>query len=119
MKNKLSPAMERAMNLKTDEVRAILDGSLTEIRRPIDWTRIAKESGSTKGNLAFSPMLKGWAVFGGNSGVDIAKVTCPYGEAGDRLRVRGCPSRILLEITLIRVEGSEWIIEFVMEKTDE
>ena len=68
-------------------VRAILDGRKTQTRRVIDFKKIAKKTGCTKGRLFYSTTFNSWAV-DGNSNVSLCLVNCPYGVVGDRLWVR-------------------------------
>lgn len=68
-------------------VQAIQDGRKTQTRRIIDFKKIAKQSGSRSGKLAYSDTFKSWAVFGGSE-ADVALVNCPYGKIGDTLWVR-------------------------------
>lgn len=63
----------------TDEIHALQRGS-TLIVRPVDWKDIYKQSGCTKGKLAYSDTFKSWAVFNGNGDADLCLVDCPYGE---------------------------------------
>lgn len=79
---------ERPILFNAKMVRAVLAGHKTQTRRVIDWKKVARQSGTTKGNLAWSTLLDGWAVFDGNGDADICEVRCPYGKVGDRLWVR-------------------------------
>lgn len=71
----------------SDSVRAILDGRKTQTRRIVDWKKIAKQTGCTKGLLFYSETFNSWAV-DGNGGADICLIKCPYGKVGDKLWVR-------------------------------
>lgn len=79
---------ERPIIFSSPMVRAILEGRKTMTRRVINWKNIAKQSGCTKGSLAWSPTFNSFAVFNGNNEVDVSLVDCPYGKPGDRLWVR-------------------------------
>lgn len=80
--------MEKPVIFIGEMVRAILEGRKTQTRRVINWKNIAKQSGSTKGKLAYSETFKSWAVFNGNNGIDVSLVKCPYGTVGTHLWVR-------------------------------
>lgn len=71
----------------TDMVKAILKGSKTQTRRIVNFDKIAKQSGCTKGTLAYSDTFKSWAVFNGNNDVDLCLIDAPI-EKGDVLWVR-------------------------------
>ncbi|MFK4765441.1 hypothetical protein ACI3L3_11795 [Desulfobaculum sp. SPO524] len=68
-------------------VRTILAGQKTQTRRVIDFMQIAKQTGCTRGRLAWSTLLEGWAVFDGNGDADLCEVKAPY-AVGDVLWVR-------------------------------
>ncbi|GAB6175916.1 hypothetical protein JCM16814_08070 [Desulfobaculum senezii] len=68
-------------------VRAILDDRKTITRRVIDLKQIAEQTGCTRGQLAWSTLLGGWAVFDGNGAADLCEVKAPY-AVGDVLWVR-------------------------------
>jgi hypothetical protein len=79
---------ERPILFSGEMVRAILDGRKTQTRRVVDFKRIAKQTGCTKGRLAYSPTFESWGVFDGNGAADLCLVDCPYGAPGDTLWVR-------------------------------
>lgn len=79
---------ERPILFSGPMVRAILQGCKTQTRRVINWQRISKASGCTRGRLAYSTTFKSWAVFDGNGEAHLCLVDCPYGQAGDRLWVK-------------------------------
>lgn len=79
---------ERPILFSGEMVRAILDGRKTMTRRVIDFNKIARKTGCTKGTLAYSNTFKSWAVVDGNGSADMCLVNCPYGQPGDRLWVR-------------------------------
>ena len=79
---------ERPILFSAEMVRAIIDGRKTMTRRVIDFNKIARKTGCTKGTLAYSNTFKSWAVVDGNGSADMCLVNCPYGEPGDRLWVR-------------------------------
>lgn len=79
---------ERPILMSGAMVRAILVGRKTQTRRVVNFKKIAKATGCTKGRLAYSPTFNSWAVFDGNGEADLALVDCPYGKVGDRLWVK-------------------------------
>ena len=84
---------ERPILFNSEMVRAILrdENPKTQTRRPVDFKRIVKESGCTRGKLAWSNLLNSWAVYDGSGpeeSAHIAAVRCPFGSVGDRLWVR-------------------------------
>ncbi len=79
---------ERPILFSTPMVQAILDGRKTMTRRVIDFKKIAKKAGCSKGTLAYSNTFNSWAVVDGNGSADMCLVNCPYGQPGDRLWVR-------------------------------
>ena len=79
---------ERPILFSGEMVRAVLDGRKTMTRRVIDFNKIARKTGCTKGTLAYSNTFKSWAVVDGNGSADMCLVNCPYGQPGDRLWVR-------------------------------
>ena len=79
---------ERPILFSGPMVRAILDGRKTQTRRVVNWQKVAKQSGCTKGTLAYSDAFSSWAVFNGNGEAHLGLVDCPYGQSGDRLWVR-------------------------------
>ena len=79
---------ERPILFSAPMVRAILDGQKTQTRRVVDFKKIAKKTGCTRGRLAWSKLLNNWAVFDGNGDADLCEVDCPYGKTGDLLWVR-------------------------------
>lgn len=79
-------AKELPLLCHTDMVKAILDGRKTVTRRVIDFKKIAKQSGCTKGRLFYSKTFKSWAVEG-NGAADICLVNARY-QKGDLLYVR-------------------------------
>jgi len=54
-------------------------------RMRIDWHEIAKETGSTRGRLAYSDMVKSWVILDGNGEADMCVVTCPLEGPGVRI----------------------------------
>jgi hypothetical protein len=79
---------ERPILFSGEMVRAILGGRKTQTRRVVDFKKIARQSGCTKGTLAYSNIFKSWAIFNGNGDAHVCLVNCPYGVVGDRLWVR-------------------------------
>jgi hypothetical protein len=69
-------------------VQATLDGRKKMTRRKVNFEKIAKKTGCTKGTLAYSDTFNSWGVFGGNGAADLCLVDCPYGKPGDILWVR-------------------------------
>lgn len=84
----LGAAVCRPILFSTPMVQAILEGRKTQTRRIVNFKRIAKQSGCTKGTLAYSDTFHSWAVFDGNGDADLFLVDCPYGKVGDVLWVR-------------------------------
>jgi len=72
----------------TSMIQAILEGRKTMTRRVINFKQIAKQSGCTKGTLAYSDTFNSWAIFNGNGEADLCLIDCPYGKKGDILWVR-------------------------------
>lgn len=81
-------AKEIPILFSTPMVKAILEGRKTQTRRTVNFKKIAKVTGCTKGTLAYSDTFKSWAVFNGNGDADLCLVNCPYGQPGDLLWVR-------------------------------
>jgi hypothetical protein len=79
---------EKPILFSGEMVRAILSGQKTQTRRIVNFQRIAKQTGCTRGKLAWSDTFNSWAVFGGNGDADLCLVECPYGRVGERLWVR-------------------------------
>jgi hypothetical protein len=84
----------KAISFNAEMTKAIIGNHKTETRRPINWQDIKRQTGCTKGKLAYSNLLDGWAVFGGNGDADICAVNCPFGKVGDILWVRE-PAQVL------------------------
>lgn len=78
---------EKPILMTGEMVRAVLDGRKTMTRRIIDFRKIAKQTGCTKGKLAWSTTFNSWAVFGGNGVADLHLVDAPY-QVGMKLWVR-------------------------------
>jgi len=71
-----------------DMVQATLNGFKSNTRRCINWHKMFKKAGCTKGRLAFSTLLNQWALYDTDTDIDLIETTCPYGKVGDRLYVR-------------------------------
>jgi hypothetical protein len=78
-----TPAQRRASD--------VASGAMVLLRRiPIDFRRVAEESGFSRGNLCYSHAF-GWGVqkIPGSYGVDFATITAPAMQAGETtLRIR-------------------------------
>jgi hypothetical protein len=72
-------------------------------RYPIDFKKIAEESGKRSGNLAYSSTFKEWVVSDGND-PSMAVVTCPHGRVGDQT-----PDG---EIDFIKIQNNEWVVDY-------
>lgn len=70
-----------------DGILATLAGRKTQFRRCVDWKRIAKDSGCTKGRLAYSDTFNSWAVFDGNGPAHISLIQAPH-KVGDVIAVK-------------------------------
>lgn len=81
---------ERPINLKADEVRAILAGRKTQFRRALKWPLLSKSDGSKKRMLveADAPLLV--EILKENTKQHPHLQFCPFGQPGDRLWVREC-----------------------------
>lgn len=69
-------------------VTALLEGKKTQTRRKIDWKKVTKQSGCTKGTLGYSEFFQSWAVYDGNNGTNISLIDAPNLKKGDVLWVR-------------------------------
>ena len=124
--------MERPIIFRDNMVRAILDGRKTQTRRVIKdvppqvWT-IAE--GPILGENIFSGQLIGvtrnaqglWWTYenAAKERKQCYLAKCPYGQPGDRLWVPKKASRILLEITDVRVERDPWVWVLTFKKLNE
>jgi hypothetical protein len=112
---------ERPILFSGEMVSAILDGRKTQTRLVVDWKKVARESGCTRGRLAWSELLQGWAVFDGNGPADMCAVTCPYGQPGDRLWVletwRECDDQYIGTCIEYRADGARIKPEFKSHET--
>lgn len=94
MSDKRNPMKERPILFSGPMVLALLSGGKTQTRRVVDWAKIAKQTGCSKGRLAWSDAFDSWAVFNGDGEAHVALVECPHGRVGDHLWVREkwCPA---------------------------
>jgi len=85
----------------------------SKIRKyPIDWPAIFKQSGCTKGKLAYSDMTQSWAIFNGNRpDVHLVLVECPHGRAGDKVTLDGEPA----VIEWVRIRNRQWTVKYQLE----
>jgi hypothetical protein len=100
--------MSTNLVLSEAEFLKFVKGKAITVFRPIDFRDVFQQTKCRRGKLAWSSLLDSWAVFGGDTGVDLCQVECSLGKIGDKIMQDG----VEVEIIKVRiVNHSEWAVK--------
>lgn len=100
--------MSAKLFVSVAELKGLINGDTITVFCPIDFRDIFQQTGCRRGKLAWSSLLNSWAVFGGDTGVDLCEVKCPLGKVGDMITQDG----VTFEVIRVKiVENNKWAFE--------
>lgn len=100
--------MSLKLILTEAELKKLVKSKKNTVYRPIDFRDVFQQTGCRRGSLKWSVFLNSWAVFDGDTGVDLCEIKCPFGKSGDMITQDG----VVFEVVRVRiVENNKWAFE--------